>query len=638
MVIQNNIPAMNAGRYLGVNTGLLGSSLEKLSSGYKINRAGDNAAGLAVSEKMRSQMSGIDQAIRNAGDGISMIQTFEGALTESHSILNRIKTLAAQSANGTYTDETDRAAIELEYNQLVQELDDISQTDFNGVIVMAKGGTVLRGRTEKRTVHHDAAMTPSSGVNASVTGLDKLSADETVNVTAGRPTVTASNAKYEIDISGAYTEYGALHEEWDYSFVTEPTINATAGASITIRDGSTLSITAGTYTSAQFIQYLLDNANTLGFHPGDYTLTKGSEVNAGTVRVNTVNIKAVSAGGLWHLTGSLFDNATITGLTGFSSGGSNLVTKGRNASDGALNIFGESITLNDGNDINYIRDSLQQSLNVKYSTGTYNVSTSGNRLTVTKAAAGVDTNAAALSSASDREASGLTFSVLTETAGVDYAAAVTPTITTSGWALQTDGSYKKGDTYITLGATTGGGSITLKAAYDTLEDVYVPASVVNADSVSLQVGSRTKDLKKYDFTYSQVWSTMTNPANAQISSIGALVADVSVTAAGLGLVTATVNLASQSNANTALDKIDNAINKVSMIRNTFGSIQNRLDHKIDNLGVTNENINAAESRIRDTDMAAEMMLFTKRQIILQASQSMLAQANQLPSGTLQLLQ
>jgi flagellin len=98
------------------------------------------------------------------------------------------------------------------------------------------------------------------------------------------------------------------------------------------------------------------------------------------------------------------------------------------------------------------------------------------------------------------------------------------------------------------------------------------------------------------------------------------------------------NLASQESANQAMDKIDKAINKVSMIRATFGSIQNRLDHKIANLNVTNENLTAAESRIRDTDMASEMMNFTKNQILAQASQSMLAQANQIPQGTLQLLQ
>ena len=114
MVVQHNISAMNANRLFGINNSGLSKSLEKLSSGYAINRAGDNAAGLAVSEKMRAQISGLTQASKNAEDGISMVQTFEGALTETDSILQRMRTLAVQSANGTYQDDVDREAIQLE--------------------------------------------------------------------------------------------------------------------------------------------------------------------------------------------------------------------------------------------------------------------------------------------------------------------------------------------------------------------------------------------------------------------------------------------------------------------------------------------------------------------------------------------
>ncbi|MBQ8177181.1 MAG: flagellin, partial [Oscillospiraceae bacterium] len=136
MIVQHNMTALNANRYLGMNNTKLGKSLEKLSSGYAINRAGDNAAGLAVSEKMRSQIAGMTQGVKNAQDGISMVQTYEGALTETDSILQRMKTLATQSANGTYDDGVDRAAIELEYGQLVDEINQIADTDFNGVTLL----------------------------------------------------------------------------------------------------------------------------------------------------------------------------------------------------------------------------------------------------------------------------------------------------------------------------------------------------------------------------------------------------------------------------------------------------------------------------------------------------------------------
>jgi flagellin len=152
--------------------------------------------------------------------------------------------------------------------------------------------------------------------------------------------------------------------------------------------------------------------------------------------------------------------------------------------------------------------------------------------------------------------------------------------------------------------------------------------------VSLQVGARTKDLKEYDFDYSGVWADN----DIKEKAIGALTADINATATGLGLVKNTVNLSTQKTANAAIDKIDNAINKVSMIRATFGSIQNRLEHKIDNLNQTDENLTAAESRIRDTDMAEEVMKLTKAQILSQSSQAMLSQANQLPQSVLSLLQ
>ena len=131
MVVQHNMTAMNTNRQLGISTNALAKSTEKLSSGYRINRAADDAAGLAISEKMRSQIRGLDQASTNASDGISMIQTAEGALNESHSILQRMRELAVQAANGTETD-SDRGNIQDEIEQLQEELDRIaSDTEFN---------------------------------------------------------------------------------------------------------------------------------------------------------------------------------------------------------------------------------------------------------------------------------------------------------------------------------------------------------------------------------------------------------------------------------------------------------------------------------------------------------------------------
>ena len=136
MVVQHNLQAMNANRMLSVTTGNQSKSTEKLSSGYKINRAADDAAGLSISEKMRKQIRGLDQASTNAQDGISAVQTAEGALTEVHSMLQRMKELSVQSANGEYNDGVDRASLQLEFEQIQDEIDHIANhSDFNGMML-----------------------------------------------------------------------------------------------------------------------------------------------------------------------------------------------------------------------------------------------------------------------------------------------------------------------------------------------------------------------------------------------------------------------------------------------------------------------------------------------------------------------
>ncbi|MBQ8194720.1 MAG: flagellin [Oscillospiraceae bacterium] len=305
MIVQHNMNALNSYNRLNFNVTSMKKSAEKLSSGYRINRAGDDAAGLAISEKMRSQIRGLNQAKRNAQDGISMIQTYEGALTETHSILQRMKELAAESANGTYDDATDRAAIQLEFDQLNDELDQIADTDFNGVMAL-NGGTQ-----------------------------------------ATKSTVSIPN-------------------------------------------------------------------------------------------------------------------------------------------------------------------------------------------------------------------------------------------------------------------TFGGAKATL----------------TTTTSITLQVGARSKDAVNFTFKYTS-------------KGIGSLTADLNVSSTGLK--TKDLKLSTAKDANLAIDQIDFAINKTSMVRATFGSVQNRLEHKIENLTATAENMTEAEAGIRDTDMASEMMNYTKYNILQQAAQSMLAQANQQPQSILQLL-
>ena len=190
MIINHNMNAMNAHRNMGMNTNAAGKSMEKLSSGLRINRAGDDAAGLAISEKMRSQIRGLNQGSTNAQDGISLVQTTEGALTETHSMLQRLKTLAVQSSNGTYTD-SDRALIQKEVDQLTTEITRIaSQTEFNGLNVLSKDGQTVKfqvGNKDGQTI-----SVTMKAMDSKALGIDKLDMKTSVNAPKQLTTIEAA--------------------------------------------------------------------------------------------------------------------------------------------------------------------------------------------------------------------------------------------------------------------------------------------------------------------------------------------------------------------------------------------------------------------------------------------------------------
>ena len=364
MRIQHNVTALNSHRNLTNNNNALTKNLEKLSSGYRINRAGDDAAGLAISEKMRAQITGLQTAQKNAEDGVSLVQTAEGALTEVHSMLNRMVELATQSANGTYS-TSNRAEMQKEIDALTKEIDRISETsNFNGTKLFS-GGT----------------------------------------------------AKIDVKVSGA-------------------------------------KVTAGTADANGNMQY-------------DFSKLQKND----TVQIN-----------------------------------------------------GKTYTMVDG------------------------------------AAGGKDDAAAGTFTTIDK------LKDMAAANGVNFGGAAN-----TAWT-----------------ATVDGVSIAL----------HVGESSADANAIAVQIKEMTSD------------------------TLGVK---------GLDITTA-------DTAKAAIDTVNDAIDSVSSIRSDLGALQNRLEHTINNLGVQTENITAAESRIRDVDMAKEMMNYTKNNILVQASQAMLAQANQVPQGVLQLLQ
>lgn len=563
MVVQHNISAMNANRYFGINNSGLSKSLEKLSSGYAINRAGDNAAGLAVSEKMRAQISGLTQASKNAEDGISMIQTFEGALQETDSILQRMRTLAVQSANGTYQDDVDREAIQLEFDQLNDELNQIADTDFNGVIVL-NGGQMADGTKAVGSVidYTSGVKAPKELTKDDVVIGDAAYAgsnDETVTFTATKD--KSGNVTWKAS-SGALKTLTDKKEggfEYDGAVFAFDTDQVNTGDTITVNFTKNQAAVAGKAPAA------------LGY----------SNSNA---KAATSLATAVTAGaGATPASESARDdiNALQGAKIAYETDADGVVTKA-------------TLTLADGTTVNSTDNAAATA------TSKYGIKVDSGAITVSR----WDADAATAASAD----------VLS--------------IAKGGAITKTDAANQTGELTIAFSdakfANKIAGDIEVEATRVSKADSNnaSTATMTYADNITLQTGARTKDSVNFTFNY-------------QSNGLGELKADLNCSARGLG--TDKLSLATQKDANAAIDKIDNAINKVSMVRASFGAMQNRLEHKIANIDTNTENLTAAESRIRDTDMAKEMTNFTKNQILSQASQAMLAQANQLPQGVLQLL-
>ncbi len=509
MVVQHNMNAINSYNKLNANVAGMKKSSEKLSSGYRINRAGDDAAGLAISEKMRSQIKGINQAIRNSQDGINMIQTFEGAAQETHSILQRMKELASESANGTYDNATDRDAIELEFKQLNDELNQIADTDFNGRVAL-NGGIMADGTQAKKTV------TPADIGETEA-------APNTQDILYSALKTKASGNVYKEG-----TDYGKMKSVTvnGTELSTNTAGNIKAGQAITIDGFTGTTITSGTAVSCS-----ADGTISQG------TLEVSAQIDFKTLDPNQKMYIGSTGGGTitadWKVT---YNGVDYYATTGTAVGG-NWYTK-----DGAATNLLDVIS--------------KEGLAVA-------ADTSGDK----KAPNG-----------------------------------------TLGIKLTYDLSKFNGDT---------AGDVSVPDAFDNGR-----RNLTYASTITLQAGARSKDAVEFTFEY-------------QTNGIGSLNADMDISARGLG--TDQLTLATPEDANYAIDQIDNAINKTSMVRATFGAIQNRLEHKITNLTTNNENLTEAESNIRDTDMASEMMNYTKFNILQQAAQSMLAQANQQPQSILQLL-
>ena len=453
MVVQHNMQAANANRMLNVTTSAQSKSTEKLSSGYRINRAADDAAGLTISEKMRKQIKGLDRASTNAEDGVSAVQTAEGALTEVHSMLQRMNELATQSANGTNS-STDRQAIQDEIDQLSTEIDRVSETTKFNETYLLKG---QNGTTDKYMKAHDA------GFAGTLADGDKT-ATFSMKIKAGE----------SLKIGG--TDYDVYADGSGVSDLQDAVKKAGAGKKVNI-DGT------------------------------EYTIvdtTVGGTVDATKNQLEATTIAAkIKAGAKVKV-----DTA-------------------------------DAVTAVD--------------------------TTKATSISVTKA---TDKVKEQLKAANDIGA-------------VD------------------------GKSTVTAGTATADGTVefTIQKGHATVADTL---------SFNLHVGADADS---------------TNKITVDIDAMSS---------AGLGIKG--INVSTEQNATYSIDAIADAISQVSSQRSALGAVQNRLEHTINNPDNVVENTTSAESRIRDTDMAEEMVNYSKNNILAQAGQSMLAQANQSNQGVLSLLQ
>ncbi len=570
MRIQHNIMAMNAYRNLGSNNSALSKNLEKLSSGYRINRAGDDAAGLAISEKMRAQITGLGVAQKNAEDGISLVQTAEGALTEVHDMLNRMAELATQSANGTYESETDRSQLQKEVNQLKDEINRIADSaNFNGIKLLdgsLSGGSEYANVTmsNSKAVKGEYSLNAAGAVNNfRDLGADDIGKSLNYNVTwvdgNGKEQTTTVSLTYHGDQSGI-----------DNSTVTKNYFTDNTGSKYY------LSTATGNLTAADLTTAILNSLK------ADDTFSANFDVSTSA-------------------NGTLYMKAKVEGSAGAEVTGANFTN---NFTDAFVNSAGfQNPTTGAGQATTTVQsyDALQKFDLAKMTD---------------KLAASTDEMDDLM--AKVFELNGHKFLLLDSTDDLsnDTKKALDGDIN----LITTDGTLDQDAARLVATEITRvtGMQTEVPKANDTSRDVVATDIIFSNDKLSQ--GGGTLDLQIGD-------------TSDDFNQLSVAIEDTHVESLGL----ADLDIGDAEGAKAAIDIIKAAVNKVSDIRGTLGATQNRLDHTINNLSVMEENIQNAESSIRDTDVAEEMMDYTKNNILIQSAQAMLAQANQVPQGVLQLL-
>ena len=592
MVVQHNMQAANANRMLNVTTSAQSKSTEKLSSGYRINRAADDAAGLTISEKMRKQIKGLDRASTNAEDGVSAVQTAEGALTEVHSMLQRMNELATQSANGTNS-TTDRKAIQDEIDQLTTEIDRVSETTKFNETYLLKGDT--DGATSKVKLNaHDAGLA------------GKLTDNGNGTATFKADTLAVGD---KVKIAGKEYTIGKSADSADYA--KKDTIKATV-------DGVGDSVTSGNTTTTIVAKVTTATATGATWAAGDkFKDADGTEWTiADTTDETAHNVKATD------IAKYLKDGCTIVS------------NDDNNKLDGVAvvdDLGKNEVSIADAIGITALQNGIKagDTVTVGGTTKTVTAETPKTYDEIKTAVAGGVAGTTKISIGSKE----YTLDKTTDAAAGK--------ITQDDFlALIKDGDKVKVDTntYTAIIKSSDDDSITLEDAYSKMAKELETASSIGADTAATvkNNGNGTFDITKGTVDVKEALSFNLH-VGADADSTNKITVDIdSMSSAGLGIKG--IKADTEQDATYAIDAIADAISQVSSQRSALGAIQNRLEHTINNLDNVVENTTSAESRIRDTDMAEEMVNYSKNNILAQAGQSMLAQANQSNQGVLSLLQ
>lgn len=839
MRIQHNIAALNSYRQLGGNNNAVAKNLEKLSSGYKINRAGDDAAGLAISEKMRAQITGLETAQKNAQDGISLVQTAEGALTEVHSMLNRMAELATQSSNGTYDDSIDRANLQAEVDSLRDEINRISEsTNFNGINLL--DGSLGGPKTTQSTGDVLATSAVLSGVSTAASAAtgnkfevakadidnwksantdtdayvkidyvdengEAKSADVKITMAAntGNGADTAKSladainsnkelskvfkaeitAEGKLSIEGKQTGENAKSKITGIAASAQPSGGDKDAAATTEGANAVFDLTGAGVTNNAVIKFTTAEGKEATFK---YTnAAKGlTDLNAALAKLG---LTAASANGNTDI--ATADDLVITDKNGFDAGVTISVDAGgtgtftdvaaKSEAEAGTFVLGKIEDLGNGVERTFelkYKDQAgtDKTVEVKIKGGATEAETAKNiekalqkaldkNADFKKAIGEVDvvvdeSGAIKITSQESGKNGQATITSLTHDATNDKNAATDTTMAVNDTedlhGLDThlnlkDKTFKDGDTVTVgqntytykadadgsdgktfsdidtliaaarengvelidqsedgdysaivaksaakftfdfdgrVGADVIGGSIDFGGTTFKFVEMGKPAKVeegiinveiakdADAEQIAAALAAAAKATTKADaddknskdvnwtgtatenkagkktvvtLTASEMGkidmpktkfagfgiNLQVGDTNEEFQKVRVSVDSMDATSLGIDKV----DITNQNKAGDSIKMIKDAINTVSSQRGKLGAVQNRLEHTINNLGVTTENITAAESRIRDTDMAKEMMAYTKNNILVQSAQAMLAQANTLPQGVLQLL-